>query len=55
MREVPRRRREVSHVLVTTLSPLFRYSTTRNAYVLRGIGQRRGPVLCVRTPLARRD
>jgi len=29
------------------LAPLFRYSYWRNAYVLRLIGERVGPVLCV--------
>ena len=32
-------------VAIAALKPLFRYSTSRNAYVLRGIGQRFGPVL----------
>ena len=30
------------------LRPLFRYSPMRDAYVLRAIGARRGPVLVVR-------
>jgi len=29
-------------------SPIFRYSATRDAYVLRGIGRRHGPVLQAR-------
>jgi hypothetical protein len=27
------------------LTPLFRFSTSRSAYVLRVVGNRRGPVL----------
>jgi hypothetical protein len=34
--------------MITVLSPVFRYSHGRNAYVLRGIGARRGPVLTPR-------
>ena len=30
------------------LSPFFRYSLGRDAYVLRAVGNRRGPVLVVR-------
>jgi hypothetical protein len=30
------------------LTPVFRYSIGRDAYVLRGVGNRRGPVLTVR-------
>jgi hypothetical protein len=44
-REVPRRRRRVSPVAVALLAPIFRYSSTRDAYILRGIGGRLGPVL----------
>jgi hypothetical protein len=45
MRTTPRPRREVPQILLRLLRPVFRYSTTRDAYVLRGIGNRRGPVL----------
>ena len=41
----PRPRRDVSPLLITLLSPLFRYSNGREAYVLRGVGNRIGPVL----------
>ena len=48
MRTAPRPRRSVSPKVVKIASPLFRYSQTRDAYVLRGVGDRIGPVL--RTP-----
>lgn len=50
MRSKPRRRREVSPGVLAALSPLFRHSLTRDAYVLRGIGRRVGPVLTERPP-----
>ena len=45
VREVPRERRYMSRASLTVLSPLFRHSLTRDAYVLRGVGNRLGPVL----------
>ena len=48
MRSAPRPRREVSPVLITALAPVLRYSAVRDAYVLRGIGRSRGPVLQAR-------
>ena len=45
MRSKPRRRREVSPALITALAPVLRYSVVREAYVLRAIGSKRGPVL----------
>ena len=45
MRNTPRPRRYVGRVSLTLLRPLFRQSLTRDAYVLRGIGDRVGPVL----------
>ena len=30
---------------IAALRPLFRYSRSRDAYVLRAVGQTRGPVL----------
>ena len=33
---------------IVLLRPLFRYSPIRDAYVLRGIGGARGPVLVVK-------
>ena len=44
-----RPRREVAPRTVTLLTPLFRYSYSRDAYILRGIGGKRGPVLRVQT------
>ena len=45
MRETPRHRHEVSHGTLVLLKPLFRHSASRNAYVLRGVGRKMGPVL----------
>lgn len=45
MRAQARPRREVSPGLIRLLAPLFRYSAGRDAYVLRGVGNRVGPVL----------
>ena len=45
-----RQRHEVRPVVTTLAKPFFRYSTTRDAYVLRVIGNRRGPVLKPRAP-----
>jgi hypothetical protein len=41
----PRRRRYVSQAMLVTLQPVFRYSASRDAYVLKGIGGHHGPVL----------
>jgi hypothetical protein len=46
-----RPRRHVPGWGITILRPLFRYSATREAHVLRVIGRRWGPVL---TPAPRR-
>ena len=43
VRTTPRRRRQVPPWVITVLSPLFTYNAHRRAYVLRGIGKRRGP------------
>jgi hypothetical protein len=40
-----RRRRYVAENWLTLLSPVYRYSYSRDAYVLRGVGRRAGPVL----------
>lgn len=40
-----RARREVPHIALIALRPLFRFSYTRDAYVLRAVGNRLGPVL----------
>lgn len=46
----PRQRREVRPATLTLLRPLLSYSYSRDAYVLRGIGQYWGPVLRQRPP-----
>ena len=48
MRTVPRPRHEVSHTLKPLVAVFFRYSGGRDAYVLRVVGGRFGPVLRVR-------
>jgi hypothetical protein len=45
LRTVRRPRHYVSRRSLTLLRPLFRYSYGRDAFVLRGIGTNRGPVL----------
>lgn len=45
MRTIARPRRGVSPGLVRLLTPVLRYSAGRDAYVLRGVGNRFGPVL----------
>ena len=40
-----RRRRYVSKHWFSLLSPLLRYSYSCDAYILRGVGRRLGPVL----------
>ncbi len=50
-RSTPRPRRRISSRRVWTLKLLgFRYSTSRDAYVLRGIGNQHGPVYQVQQP-----
>lgn len=44
-RTVRRPRRYLARHWLALLSPLLRYSTSRDAYVLRVIGARTGPVL----------
>jgi hypothetical protein len=41
----PRKRRYVSPALLSILRLVFRRSDSRDAYVLRLVGNRRGPVL----------
>ena len=48
VRTTPRPRRPVSPATARLLSPFFRYSVGRDAYVLRAVGNRRGPVLVLR-------
>jgi hypothetical protein len=45
MRTTTRRRRYVPSYALVIMRPLLRYSQTRDAYVLRIVGRRKGPVL----------
>jgi len=45
MRTVKRPRRYVPGYLLVLLRPVLRYSVSRDAYVLRGVGGHAGPVL----------
>jgi hypothetical protein len=45
MRSAPRPRRYVARFWLLTLRPVLRYSATRDAFVLRLVGNSRGPVL----------
>jgi hypothetical protein len=45
MRTVKRPRRYVARHWLLLVRPLFRYSANRDAYVLRVVGRRMGPVL----------
>jgi hypothetical protein len=45
MRTVRRPRRYVPRHWLLLMRPLLRYSEVRDAYVLRGVGRRTGPVL----------
>lgn len=47
MRTTHRPRRYVSPAALLAIRPLFRYSVARDAYVLRLVGNRRGPVMRV--------
>lgn len=47
MREVPRKRRYVKAWTLLPLRPLLRHRRSRDAYVLRAVGRRIGPVLRV--------
>jgi hypothetical protein len=40
-----RKRHTVGEATLTALRPLFRYSYSRDAYILRVVGARSGPVL----------
>jgi hypothetical protein len=50
MRSSPRERRRIRPATLIVLRPLFRYSAGRDAYVLRIVGNRFGPVLEVAPP-----
>jgi hypothetical protein len=45
MRTIRRPRRYIAPHWLALLRPILRYSHSRNAYVLRGIGVNTGPVL----------
>jgi hypothetical protein len=45
MHTVQRPRRYVSPVTLTAMRPVLRYSSARDAFVLRMVGSHRGPVL----------
>jgi len=45
MRSAERPRRYLARHWLLILRPLLRFSVTRDAFVLRGIGSSRGPVL----------
>jgi hypothetical protein len=47
-RSTSRHRRPVSRRVIRALTPVLRYSYGREAYVLRGVGRRFGPVLVER-------
>ena len=47
MRTVRRPRRYIAHRWLVLMRPFLRYSFPRDAYVLRGVGRRMGPVLRV--------
>lgn len=48
IRQSPRTRREIPKVALVALSPLFKFSPNRDAYILRAVGRRHGPVLARR-------
>lgn len=45
MRSVPRPRHYLARHWIVLATPLLRYSITRDAFVLRGVGNSVGPVL----------
>ena len=49
-RTTPRQRRHVNPKLIRGLAPVVRYSAGRQAYILRGVGGRFGPVLVPKQP-----
>jgi hypothetical protein len=54
MRTVRRPRRYVARHWLVLMTPVLRYSVSRDAYVLRVVGRRAGPVLRVDRRLVRR-
>jgi hypothetical protein len=55
MRTTPRPRHRVHPVVLALLRPALRYSYTREAYVLRGVGNQRGPVFVRDAPAEPQD
>jgi hypothetical protein len=55
MRTTRRQRRYVARRWLVLMRPVLRYSATRNAYVLRLVGQEMGPVLRMDRRLVRRS
>lgn len=53
-RDVPRTRHPVPRPVILLLAPIYRFSHTRSAYVLRLVGERFGPVLTAPAPRERR-
>jgi len=49
-RETPRPRHLVGKRTIRLVRPFFRYSRVRDAYVLRVVGRRHGPVLRLKRP-----
>jgi hypothetical protein len=49
-RATPRPRHKVSRTQLVMLRPFFRWSAGRDAYVLRGIGAKHGPVIAPPEP-----
>lgn len=45
MRSIPRPRHYIARPWIWLATPLLRYSVSRDAYVLRGVGNSMGPVL----------
>jgi hypothetical protein len=54
MRTAKRQRRYVARRWLLLMRPLLRFSAPRDAYVLRGVGRRTGPVLRQDRRLTRR-
>ena len=54
-RTTPRPRRQINPTVIRGLTPVVRYSAGRQAYVLRGVGGRFGPVLVPKQPEHQRE
>lgn len=50
MRTTPRPRHHINPVAFALMRPVLRFSYTREAYVLRVVGNHRGPVFVRRRP-----